>query len=204
MEPSESHLKKANIDLNKELSIFLLENKLVDVASISKGIEHKVLLDIEINSVGDNQPAVMSIYRTVNRGARFWIHNLAKLLNKGDKLEFTMRNDILIASILNSSNRLRIAWTNEELRLCVTSYIAMRAAIKGGQKIIKKSVYSSLSKRKEFSIHNRSAKAIEYRFCNISTVVRDRGEEPIPGLLPRDNVGRLLTDKINEFLDQLL
>jgi hypothetical protein len=115
-----------------------------------------------------------------------------------------MRNDILIASILNSSNRLRIAWTNEELRLCVTSYIAMRAAIKGGQKIIKKSVYSSLSKRKEFSIHNRSAKAIEYRFCNISTVVRDRGEEPIPGLLPRDNVGRLLTDKINEFLDQLL
>ena len=146
----------------------------------------------------------MSIYRTVNRGTRFWINNLAKFMNKGDKLEFTMRDGILIAWVVKPSNRLRIAWTNDEIELCVISYVAMRTAINDGQKVIKKNIYSKLSKRKEFSINNRSVKAIEYRFCNISTVVRDRGEKPISGLLPRDNVGRLLTDRINQFLDPLL
>jgi len=204
LKPSKSHLKKANIDISKKFTAFLLQKGFVDIASIEKGRSHKVLLDIELNSSGQTQLGVMSLYRTVNRGTRFWIHNLNKFVNNGDTLEFTEQDGMLITTILRTSNERHVAWTDDEIELCVTSYVAMHAAIRAGQRIVKNGVYSSLSKRKEFSNNNRSVKAIEYRFCNISTVMRDRGEEPIPGLLPRDNVGRILTERINKSLDRLL
>ena len=139
----------------------------------------------------------------MNRGSRFWIHNLNAHLKDGDSLEFKFQDGIIIVTIVEHSSVTRIPWTDEELQLCVKSYVAMRKAILAGQMITKKAVYEALAKLPAFSTNSRSVKAIEYRFCNISTVVKARGESTIPGLLPRANVGRLLFEKVNTILDTL-
>lgn len=108
-----------------------------------------------------------------------------------------------MVTIVEQPSTHRIPWTDQELQLCVKSYVAMRKAILDGQLIMKKAVYEALAKLPAFSNNDRSVKAIEYRFCNISTVVKARGESTVPGLLPRDNVGRLLSQKINAILDTL-
>lgn len=202
--PTASHLKKANIDVNQGLKSFLFAHGILNVEEVPKGVEHKVILDLRVKTNGTITQETMSVYRTMNRGCRFWIHNLNEFLQQGDSLEFKFRDGVVMVTIIPRSSANRIAWTDHELQLCVESYVAMRKAIFDGQVITKKAVYESLSKLPAFSINSRSVKAIEYRFCNISTVVKSRGESTIPGLLPRDNVGRLLSEKINAILDELL
>jgi len=181
----------------------LSDHGILDVGQVPKGVENKILLDLRIESNGVFTQGTMSVYRTMNRGSRFWIHNLNAFLKHGDSLEFKFQDGIIIVTIVERSSAHRIAWTDPELQLCVKSYVAMRNAIFSGQEITKKAVYESLSKLPAFSVNSRSVKAIEYRFCNISTVVKSRGDSTIPGLLPRDNVGRLLSEKINAILDEL-
>lgn len=176
---------------------------ILDVEQVPKGVEHRIILALRIKAGDAVSTGSMSVYRTTNRGSRFWIHNLNAFLKHGDSLEFKFQDGIIIVTIVERSSAHRIAWTDPEWQLCVKSYVAMRKAIFDGQVITKKAVYESLSKLPAFSVNSRSVKAIEYRFCNISTVVKSRGDSTIPGLLPRDNVGRLLSEKINAILDEL-
>ncbi len=179
------------------------DHGILDVEQVPKGVEHKTILALRIKAGGAFTAGSMSVYRTMNRGSRFWIHNLNAFLKHGDSLEFKYQEGIIMVTIVEQPSAHRIPWTDQELQLCVESYVAMRESISAGQLITKKGIYESLAKLPAFSINDRSAKAIEYRFCNISTVVKARGEPTIPGLLPRDNVGRLLSQKINIILDAL-
>ena len=86
--------------------------------------------------------------------------------------------------------------------IVVRSYVAMRNAILSGQKIVKKQVYESISQQEAFLENNRSAKSIEFRFCNISTVMEKRGE-PIIIHYP-ENVGAGLEQRIQSILDEIL
>ena len=176
---------------------------ILNVEEVAKGVEHKIILPLRIKAGGAVTSGRMSVYRTMNRGSRFWIHNLNAHLKDGDSLEFKFQDGIIIVTIVEHSSVTRIPWTDEELQLCVKSYVAMKKAILAGQMITKKAVYEALAKLPAFSTNSRSVKAIEYRFCNISTVVKARGESTIPGLLPRENVGRLLFEKVNAILDTL-
>ena len=203
IEPTDSHLKKANMDLSKELEEFLRQNGILDVSLIERGVEHKRLVEIQIDVEGSKSRGTMSVYRTNNRGTRFWIRNLGSMIPSGGKMTFSIL-DGEVNLRLDQSPKKRVPWTDAELSIVVRSYVAMRNAILSGQKIVKKQVYELISQQEAFLENNRSAKSIEFRFCNISTVMEKRGEQIIPGLLPRENVGAGLEQRIQSILDEIL
>jgi hypothetical protein len=203
IEPTSSHLKKANIDLSKELEEFLTENDILDVSLIEKGVENKRLIEIQLDVEGNKSKCLMSVYRTNNRGTRFWVSNLASIISSGESMTFCIQNGEVSIHINKKSTK-RTPWTDDELSIVVRSYVAMRNAILSGQKIVKKQVYESISQQEAFLVNNRSPKSIEFRFCNISTVMEKRGEHIISGLLPRENVGAGLEQRIQLILDEIL
>jgi hypothetical protein len=191
------------MDLSKELEEFLMVNRVSDVSLIGNGIEHKRMLEIQIDLEGRKSRGMMSVYRTNNRGTRFWIRNLRGMISSGGRMTFSMHDGEVNLRICQSSRK-RNPWTDDELWIVIHSYVAMRNAILSGQKIVKKQVYESISQQEALLVNNRSPKAIEFRFCNISTVMKKRGEHIIPGLLPRENVGAGLEQRIQSILDKIL
>lgn len=191
------------MDLSKEFEEFLKENRVMDVSLIKNGVEHKRTIEIQLDLEGRKARGMMSVYRTNNRGTRFWVRNLRNMISSGGSMTFSIHDGDIWLSI-NRRSKKRIPWTDDELSIVVRSYVAMRNAILTGQKIVKKQVYESISKQEAFLVNNRSPKSIEFRFCNISTVMEKRGEEIISGLLPRENVGAGLEQRIQSILDEIL
>lgn len=75
-------------------------------------------------------------------------------------------------------------WSDAELAAAVDAYRDMARHEAAGLRYNKRDVYRSLQ-----SQYGRTEKSYEYRMMNISAVLREMGEEPIPGLRPADNVG---------------
>lgn len=82
-------------------------------------------------------------------------------------------------------------WTNEEVILCVDSYLDHLKHQILGQSFNKAALYRSIA-----ATTGRSASSIEFKFQNISAVLNEFGFEWIAGLAPLGNYQRLLADVI--------
>lgn len=75
-------------------------------------------------------------------------------------------------------------WTDAELAAAVDAYRDMARREAAAQPYNKREVYRALQRA-----YGRTEKSYEYRMKNISAVLLEMGEEPIPGLKPAGNVG---------------
>jgi len=87
-------------------------------------------------------------------------------------------------------------WTDAEIDATVREYFTMMDKHKSGQKFVKTHVYKAL----ERNFPNRTWKAFERKFCNISAVLDEMGRGWIPGLKPLRNYQNRLGDRVRFFL----
>jgi 5-methylcytosine-specific restriction protein A len=86
-------------------------------------------------------------------------------------------------------------WTDDELKLAVDEYLAMRSLDFEGKKYVKKAVYRRVALQL-----GRSEKSVELRMQNISAVLSLLGRRWIKGLMPARNVGSLVASRIETIL----
>ncbi|MER9554667.1 hypothetical protein [Mesorhizobium sp. M0323] len=91
-------------------------------------------------------------------------------------------------------------WTDDELRACVVSYLAMHSKAFSGEKYDKSAVRRHLTKG---PLSGRSAPSIEWRMRNISSVMQSRGQRYVPGYLPAANTGAQVARRIAKIIDEL-
>lgn len=89
-------------------------------------------------------------------------------------------------------------WRDDELRAACEAYLAMLAAERNGQPLVKKQVYRDLASRFE-----PSEKSFERRMQNISAVLMWMDHDWIDGLKPLKNVGKNVIGKIQQMIDEL-
>lgn len=89
-------------------------------------------------------------------------------------------------------------WSDEELIAAVTSYLEMLGHVRAGTPFVKRQIYQDLADR-----FGRSPKAFEYRMQNISYVMSLMGRRWVPGLVPAQNVGANVADKIERILAEM-
>jgi hypothetical protein len=89
-------------------------------------------------------------------------------------------------------------WSEDEVRAAVTAYFKMLHAEQEGQSINKARLYRNLSKRHP----DRTAKAFELKFQNISAVLYELRLPYCAGLQPRHNYQRLLHLIVLDQLDR--
>lgn len=87
-------------------------------------------------------------------------------------------------------------WSNKEVTATVTDYFAMLKQELEGQEYSKAAHRRALLK----CLSNRSGPAVEFKHCNISAVLRDRGLAYIDGYKPRGNYQELLAEMVWGFL----
>lgn len=90
------------------------------------------------------------------------------------------------------------AWTVDELRSAVESYLDMITNERAGKSYIKKQYYEMLAGK-----FGRSAKAFEYRMQNISYVLALMGREWLQGLKPAKNVGAKVAEQIEQLISEV-
>ena len=89
----------------------------------------------------------------------------------------------------------RQAWSRHEVELIVDDYLNMLRAELRGARYNKSQHNADLLPK----LNNRSRGSIEFKHCNISSVLQDTGRRWINGYKPRANAQRdLLTQIINE------
>ena len=198
---TKSMLNKANIDAGFHLRTTLKEWGVADYDTIPAGIANKVKIPILLSTDENQSHREMSCYRTNNRGCRFWIERLASSIGDGDIIEFALKDDQLVVKT-NSTNTDAHGspWSDDELLVCASEYIRYRDSPDLSPS--KASIYRRLSSKGPTK--GRSAKAIEYRFLNISAVLTEMGEEIISGLLPKRNVGSEVSDRLRAILEKIL
>lgn len=89
-------------------------------------------------------------------------------------------------------------WSEEELKDSVAAYVAMQNDINSGKRVVKSSVYKTLSQK-----WGRSEKSYERRMSNISAILDLLGKDWIKGLKPLVNVGPTNTPIIIKYLKEL-
>jgi len=99
---------------------------------------------------------------------------------------------------VTSSNPDTNIWTDSELDACVRTYLWMLKAETDGLKPIKSKIRKALLAG---PLSHRSDGSIEYRFQNISSVLKERRETWIDGYKPAENVGSSTTKKISDLID---
>lgn len=90
------------------------------------------------------------------------------------------------------------AWTRDELKASVETYLAIQSKFRAGEDFTKKSYYQKLAHR-----FGRSTKSIEYRMQNISYVLSLHGRDWVPGLAPAKNVGTNVAAEIEIILAEI-
>jgi hypothetical protein len=91
-------------------------------------------------------------------------------------------------------------WTDAEIDATVREYFTMMEMVESGERFVKTHVYKALER--EFP--ERSWKAFERKFCNISAVLDEMGRDWIPGLKPMKNYQSRLRDRVRFFLGEAL
>jgi hypothetical protein len=84
-------------------------------------------------------------------------------------------------------------WTKDEINASCRAYLWMLRSLNDGHVPIKKRVHEALV---DGPLRKRSLKSVEYRFQNISSVLRDQGEEWINGYAPAKHVGTQTAEAI--------
>jgi len=89
-------------------------------------------------------------------------------------------------------------WSNKEVQATVQDYFVMLDDESHGKS------YNKTEHRKDLvkKLDGRNEKAIEFKHCNISAVLRDIGLPFIDGYKPRQNYQQLLYDEVVNHLDQ--
>ena len=91
-------------------------------------------------------------------------------------------------------------WTYDEVRAAVAAYIEMLELEQAGTKYSKSTFNEQL---RAGPLSDRSKASVERRMCNISSVLRDRGEPHIAGYKPLEHVGPRATDMVEKALREL-
>lgn len=102
---------------------------------------------------------------------------------------------LILGSSMTIDNSL---WTEDEIKDSVTAYLVMQRDINSGKKVVKSSVYRTLSDK-----WGRSVKSYERRMGNISAILELLGKDWIKGLKPLINVGPTNTPIIIKYLKEL-
>ena len=89
-------------------------------------------------------------------------------------------------------------WSEAEIIAVVREYLRMLEAQKAGKPINKAEVNRSL---REGSLSDRTRGSIEFRMCNISTVIAEMSY--LQGYAPRQNVGNNVRAMIQDALKKL-
>ena len=89
-------------------------------------------------------------------------------------------------------------WSEAEIIAVVREYLRMLEAQKAGEPINKAEVNRSL---REGSLSDRTRGSIEFRMCNISTVIAEMSY--LQGYAPRQNVGNNVRAMIQDALKKL-
>jgi len=199
---TKSMLSKANIDANIDLREKLRIWKIIDYDSIKKGISNKLVIKINLSIENFIEVRNMSCYHTKNRGFRFWIERLSSSIHEDTFLEFSLndKSELFIKADQKINLKHGKIWSDDELELCAKEYINYRDSKKENK--TKASIYRKLSI--SGATKGRSVKSIEYRFLNISSVLKDMGEEIIIGLLPKSNVGKDVHVRLTNILKKLI
>lgn len=87
-------------------------------------------------------------------------------------------------------------WSDEELEACIEEYadVVRRG---GTQRHIGKDVFLNRARKK---VVGRTEASIQFRMCNISTVLRDNGKDYVQGWEPMANVGAAMVPRIEALL----
>jgi hypothetical protein len=88
-----------------------------------------------------------------------------------------------------------LGWADAEIQPTVTAYFAMLRAELAGQPYVKADF-----NRQVQAATGRSRGAVEYKFANISAVLRDRGLPYVLGYQPRANLQSALRDEVERFI----
>lgn len=86
-------------------------------------------------------------------------------------------------------------WSDRELTAIIRAYVEMLQFEARGEPYVKAEQNRSVQ-----AVTGRSKGSIEFKFCNISAVLRDRGYRWVPGYAPRSNYQRALADATMQLL----
>lgn len=90
-------------------------------------------------------------------------------------------------------------WTDQELALSVLAYRMIQALEASSASFTKAEI-------RRFVLDEcglqRSKASFELRMGNISSVLKDRGDEWIEGYVPREHVGQRISNRIGRLLDE--
>ena len=85
------------------------------------------------------------------------------------------------------ANRHGERWTAEELAAAVDAYLEMFHLQNRGSDFTKSDVVRALLRG---PLAERTRKSVEFRFCNISSVLREHSHNYLDGYAPLDHVGK--------------
>ena len=98
---------------------------------------------------------------------------------------------------MSPPSKQRPPWTAEENAVIVAAYFEMLADEMAGRPYVKAAVRRRLQ---EGVLSNRTKGSIEYKFCNISSILDEHSEFYIDGYMPYSNVQRDLRTAVEQRL----
>ena len=90
-------------------------------------------------------------------------------------------------------------WTTDEMTAAVDAYLEMLRLQNQGSDFTKADIVRQLL---EGPLAGRTRKSVEFRFCNISSVLSEHSQPHVEGYLPLDHVGGKTREMIINLLSE--
>lgn len=116
----------------------------------------------------------------------------------GDRTEQVNNPVGIVWKIFPTKENSRSDWSPSEISFIVADYFDMLRAELAGEQFNKTAHRKAL----RLQLNGRSDGSVEFKHCNISTVLRDLDLTYIDGYKPRENKQQALSDAVEEYLKQ--